>query len=57
MKQYKANFNFFDKIDNPQKAYWLGFIWSDGYVAKTRKIKSVRKTKNGIQLKVICARI
>lgn len=31
---YKANFNYFDKIDTPDKAYWLGFIWSDGYIAK-----------------------
>ena len=37
MKNYKANFNFFDKIDTPQKAYWLGFIWADGYIAKRNR--------------------
>jgi hypothetical protein len=28
------NFNqyYFDVIDNEHKAYWLGFIWSDGYL-------------------------
>lgn len=45
MKQYKANFNFFDEIDNPKKAYWLGFIWSDGYVAKRKRLSSSGKTR------------
>jgi hypothetical protein len=27
------NEHFFDTIDNEQKAYWLGFIWCDGYMA------------------------
>lgn len=34
MPSYKANFNYFDKINTPDKAYWLGFIWADGYIAK-----------------------
>jgi hypothetical protein len=29
----KFNEHFFDIIDNEQKAYWLGFIWCDGYMA------------------------
>lgn len=33
-KIYSANFNYFDMINSPNKAYWLGFIWADGYVAK-----------------------
>ena len=24
--------SYFDIIDNPRKAYWLGFLWCDGYV-------------------------
>lgn len=28
------NENFFDNIDTEEKAYWLGFIWADGYSAK-----------------------
>lgn len=32
----KANINsfIFDKIDSEEKAYWLGFIFADGYVSK-----------------------
>lgn len=26
---------YFDKIDTPEKAYLLGFLFSDGYIAKT----------------------
>lgn len=28
----KFNENYFDIIDTADKAYWLGFIWSDGYL-------------------------
>lgn len=27
----KVNHNFFDKIDTEEKAYWLGFLYADGY--------------------------
>lgn len=30
------NHNYFDNIDTPNKAYWIGFIWCDGSVM-TRK--------------------
>ena len=36
-KLYKINNKYFDKIDNPNKAYWLGFIWADGYVGKRER--------------------
>jgi hypothetical protein len=29
---YKFNEKYFDAIDNEHKAYWLGFLWADGYV-------------------------
>lgn len=29
--KYK-NIDFFDNIDNEEKAYWLGFIYADGYI-------------------------
>lgn len=30
---YSFNENYFDVIDDEHKAYWLGFIWCDGYMA------------------------
>lgn len=31
-KKYTANYNYFEKIDNEHKAYWLGFIMADGCI-------------------------
>lgn len=30
----KVDQNYFDVIDTERKAYWLGFIWADGYVSQ-----------------------
>ena len=30
VRKYKFDFNFFEQIDNAEKAYWLGFIFADG---------------------------
>lgn len=32
-----TNLNFFDIIDNEEKAYWLGFIYADGCISSTEK--------------------
>ena len=32
MARYSFNEHYFDSIDNEHKAYWIGFIWSDGYL-------------------------
>lgn len=29
MSNYSYNKNFFEKIDNERKAYWLGFLYAD----------------------------
>ena len=29
----KFNENVFDSIDTEEKAYWLGFIFADGYIS------------------------
>ena len=34
LKKYTANYNFFEKIDTEEKAYWLGFIAADGHVSR-----------------------
>ena len=33
----KFNENIFDVIDTEEKAYWLGFIFADGYISKYNK--------------------
>lgn len=36
----KEDNHYFDKIDTKQKAYWIGFLWSDGYCSiRQRKTK------------------
>lgn len=34
--KYKLNENYFEKIDNEHKAYWLGFLYADGCVGEKR---------------------
>lgn len=34
-KKYYCNENFFETIDTEEKAYWLGFLYADGYVTKS----------------------
>jgi hypothetical protein len=29
--------NYFEKIDTPKKAYWLGFLYGDGYITKNNR--------------------
>lgn len=43
-RKKRFNEKFFDVIDSEEKAYWLGFIWSDGYVYK-HETKNIYKTK------------
>ena len=31
-RKYTFNENFFENIDSEEKAYWLGFLYADGYV-------------------------
>lgn len=34
--KYKCNEDYFNKIDNQKKAYWLGYMCADGYITKTK---------------------
>lgn len=47
--KYFYNINFFEQIDSEEKAYWLGFIYADGYVQKN---KEKRNAELGIELQV-----
>jgi len=31
-RRYKVDETYFDKIDSEEKAYWLGFLFADGYI-------------------------
>lgn len=35
-RKYSVNESYFETIDTEEKAYWLGFIYADGYVSNTR---------------------
>lgn len=32
IKYLHYNYDYFEKINTPEKAYWLGFIYTDGYI-------------------------
>lgn len=36
-KKHTFNENYFEVIDSEDKAYWLGFIYADGYITSKRK--------------------
>lgn len=40
-KKYPFDEKYFEKIDTPEKAYWLGFIASDGYVNTPKGILEI----------------
>ena len=35
--RYNCNENYFDNIDNEHKAYWLGFLFADGYILSKKE--------------------
>ncbi len=55
-KRYTINENYFENIDTEEKAYWLGFLYADGYVrmkyerSGELKLKLAIKDKEHIEL-------
>lgn len=47
-KKYQVNENFFSVIDTEEKAYWLGFLYADGYV----RLKNGRSGQLKLKLSV-----
>lgn len=41
MRKYKLNEDFFENIDSEEKAYFLGFIFADGYVNEKNNIVDI----------------
>ena len=37
--KFPRNSNFFEVIDSKEKAYWLGFLYADGYISKKNEIR------------------
>ena len=53
-RKYFANFSYFNIIDNTEKAYWLGYIYADGYVVNNsgrKKFGMTLSKKDRDQLK------
>ena len=48
-KRYPRNSDVFEKIDTPQKAYWLGFLYADGSVGKTKKTVRITLSTKDIE--------
>jgi|688.fasta_scaffold289148_2 hypothetical protein len=44
-RRYDVNHKYFEKIDSEEKAYWLGFLYADGYIRE-------RKFGNSLELKL-----
>lgn len=40
-RKYNVNHNYFENIDTPEKAYWLGFIYADGYITTSNTTKRI----------------
>lgn len=36
-RKYTHDYNFFKNIDTEEKAYWLGFMFADGYIVNKSK--------------------
>lgn len=41
-KKYSYNEDIFENIDNEYKAYWLGFLYADGYVRQRKSSSELR---------------
>jgi hypothetical protein len=44
-RRYNVNNNYFDIIDTEEKAYWLGFLYADGYIRE-------RKGNSSLEMKL-----
>ena len=44
--KWTCNPNYFEKIDNEWKAYWLGFLYADGYICHEKKNGKVKNSVN-----------
>jgi len=45
LTKYTVNSEFFDNIDTPEKAYWLGFIFADGYCRRALVVQLAERDR------------
>ncbi len=50
-QKYNLDETFFEKIDNEEKAYWLGFLSGDGAITERNKIRLTLNIKDRVHLK------
>lgn len=46
------NYNYFDNIDTEEKAYWLGFIYADGYISKPERLYKGKIKKGNYRFEI-----
>lgn len=51
IRKYEVNHDYFENIDSEDKAYFLGFMFADGYNRQVEKEKSIKLT---LAIKDIC---
>ena len=57
MRRYKLNENFFETIDSEEKAYFLGFLFADGYINEKNNVVDLtihHKDKEILNKFIIC---
>lgn len=52
-KIYDCDLNYFETIDTEHKAYWLGFIFADGYVTKNQTFEITLKSTDSYMLEIL----
>lgn len=46
--RYNFDIHFFDEIDTEEKAYWLGFVWCDGYMSE--RVRNGKVTERPLKI-------
>lgn len=49
-RKYQCDFNYFNKIDTDDKAYWLGYLYADASILSCKKKKELRLKIKDIEI-------
>lgn len=53
-RKYNCNENFFEEVNAPEKAYWLGFIAADGFLTDRKRLGIALANKDESHLRLFC---